>query len=440
MSSDQIAIRVTNLSKRYEIYEKPGDRLKQFLVPRLAKFFGSKHKQYFKEFGALNDISFHVKKGETLAIIGRNGSGKSTLLQIICGTLSPTSGLVETNGRIAALLELGSGFNPDFTGRENVYLNASVLGLSKDEIDSRLQDIIAFADIGQFIDQPTKTYSSGMLVRLAFAVIAHVDADILIVDEALAVGDVIFTQKCFRFINEFKKHGAILFVSHDSGAVANISNRSLWLQAGNSLKLGLTADVLDAYHKANLLVLDEAAASEVVLHKKDAGKLSDPVIFSCENHLNPKASYGGYGKATITSASILRSATHEPLQIIRQVESVILLMAVSANEALDFVLFGFTIKDRLGQKIIEENTFFNQELNTINLKKGDNILVKFNFSLPLLKQGKYSVDLAIAEGTQSSHTQQCWIYDALQFEVFPEREVLGVFSQALPQCTIERIS
>ncbi|OYY58750.1 MAG: ABC transporter ATP-binding protein, partial [Polynucleobacter sp. 35-46-207] len=213
MSSNEIAIKVQGLGKRYEIYDQPGDRLRQFLFPRLRNLFRLSHKQYFREFWALTDISFEVKRGETVGIIGRNGSGKSTLLQIICGTLTPTTGSVQTNGRIAALLELGSGFNPEFTGRENVYLNASVLGLTKEETDARFDDIVAFADIGDFIDQPTKTYSSGMMVRLAFAVIAHVDADILVIDEALAVGDVFFTQKCMRFLRNFMKKGTILFVS-----------------------------------------------------------------------------------------------------------------------------------------------------------------------------------------------------------------------------------
>src|SRR3990167_2532409 len=197
--SSETAIKITNLSKCYHIYDKPHDRLLQMLMRG--------RKQYYREFWALNDVSFEIKKGETVGIIGRNGSGKSTLLQMICGTLNPTKGQVETHGRIAALLELGSGFNPEFTGRENVYMNASVLGLSNEEIDARFDDIAAFADIGEFIEQPVKTYSSGMMVRLAFAVIAHVDADILVIDEALSVGDAFFTQKCMRFLRKFMEKG-----------------------------------------------------------------------------------------------------------------------------------------------------------------------------------------------------------------------------------------
>ncbi len=205
MSSDQVAIQISKLSKCYEIYDAPRDRLKQFILPVLQRKTGRSPKRYFREFWALRDVSFDVMKGETIGVIGRNGCGKSTLLQMICGTLSPTEGSIRTQGRIAALLELGSGFNPEFTGRENVYLNAAVLGLTRSEIEARFDAITAFAEIGEFIEQPVKTYSSGMMVRLAFAVIAHVDADILIVDEALAVGDAFFTQKCMRFLRQFMK-------------------------------------------------------------------------------------------------------------------------------------------------------------------------------------------------------------------------------------------
>ena len=203
-SSRDSAISIKNISKFFEIYEKPSHRLWQML------YHG--RKRFYRPFWALQDISFEVKRGECVGIIGRNGAGKSTLLQIITGTLSPSSGTVECNGRVAALLELGSGFNPEFTGQENVYLNASILGLTKEEIDAKYDDIVAFADIGEFINQPVKSYSSGMAVRLAFAVVAHVDADILIVDEALSVGDAFFTQKCMRFLRQFMEKNTVLFV------------------------------------------------------------------------------------------------------------------------------------------------------------------------------------------------------------------------------------
>lgn len=246
--SSEIAIRVQNLSKCYQIYDTPRDRLKQFVLPRMRQFAGKEPKQYFREFWALKDMSFEIKKGETVGIIGRNGSGKSTLLQMICGTLNPTGGSIETYGRIAALLELGSGFNPEFTGRENVYMNAAVLGLSREEIDARFDDIVAFADIGDFIEQPVKTYSSGMFVRLAFAIQANVDPEILIVDEALAVGDAYFVHRCMLRFNELQKSGTtILFVSHDANLVRNLCSRAIWLVDGGVRDEGNSSKVVDAY-------------------------------------------------------------------------------------------------------------------------------------------------------------------------------------------------
>ena len=220
------------------------------IMPRLQRLFGKDSKTIFSRVLGAQNVSFEVKKGETVGIIGRNGSGKSTLLQMICGTLNPTSGSIQTNGRIAALLELGSGFNPEFTGRENVYMNASVLGLSKEEIDARFDDIAAFADIGDFIEQPVKTYSSGMMVRLAFAVIAHVDADILVIDEALSVGDAFFTQKCMRFLRNFMETGTVLFVSHDTGSIKNLCNYAVWLEKGQVMQEGLPKEVCELYLEA----------------------------------------------------------------------------------------------------------------------------------------------------------------------------------------------
>ncbi len=236
---DAVAIRVSNLSKCYQIYDRPEHRLKQSLYPRLQRLAGQVPRKYFREFWAIRDVSLEVKKGETVGIIGRNGSGKSTLLQMICGTLTPTGGTVETHGRVAAVLELGAGFNPEFSGRENVYLNGAVLGLSKEETDARFEDIAAFADIGDFIEQPVKTYSSGMFVRLAFAVQACVDPDILVVDEALAVGDVFFRQKCYRRMRELIDQGtAVILVTHDMGAISQFCQRAMVLNNGHNLFCG----------------------------------------------------------------------------------------------------------------------------------------------------------------------------------------------------------
>lgn len=261
MSSEEIVIDVQNLSKRYEIYATPRDRLKQLVLPnvyrvatRLGRMFGRKSDDYspptyFRAFWALQDVSFQVRRGETLGIVGRNGSGKSTLLQLICSTLAPTSGDVTVKGRVSALLELGSGFNPEYTGRENIFLNGQILGLSKKELEIRYDAIVEFADIGDFIDQPVKTYSSGMVVRLAFAVAINVDPEILVIDEALAVGDVGFQARCFTKINELKQHGVtLLFVSHSPDAVTQLCDRAILLDRGKLLLLGTPYQTIRAYN------------------------------------------------------------------------------------------------------------------------------------------------------------------------------------------------
>lgn len=250
--SSEIAIRTHNLTKRYQLFDRPLDRLKQMLVRG--------RKQYYREFTALQDVSFELRHGEVLGLIGRNGAGKSTLLQLICGTLNPTSGQVQVHGRVAALLELGAGFNPEFSGRENIYLNASVLGLSKSEIDARYASIVEFAGIGDFIEQPVKTYSSGMYVRLAFSIATSVDPDILIVDEALSVGDGAFARKSFDRIMQLKAKGAtILFCSHSIYHIEALCTRALWLDKGAVQMMGDPSSVAARYQ--NFLDMDAAPAS-----------------------------------------------------------------------------------------------------------------------------------------------------------------------------------
>lgn len=273
MSSD-IAIQIKNISKCFHIYEKPHHRLLQMLLRGRRK--------YFREFWALRDISFAVRKGETVGIVGRNGSGKSTLLQIICGTLTPTTGSIQAVGRVAALLELGSGFNPEFTGRENVYLNGVVLGLTREEIDTRYDDIVAFADIGDFINQPVKTYSSGMQVRLAFAVAISVDPEILIIDEALSVGDELFQRKCFSRIEAIKRKGAtILFVSHSGATIVELCDRAVLLDGGESLLIGPPKKVMGGYQKimyapqSRRLVLREQVRRGEVFLPLESGQASE---------------------------------------------------------------------------------------------------------------------------------------------------------------------
>lgn len=435
MSSD-FAIKVENLSKCYHIYDQPQDRLWQMLMRG--------RKQFYREFWALKDVSFEVKKGETFGIVGRNGSGKSTLLQMICGTLNPTSGTIQTNGRIAALLELGSGFNPEFTGRENVYLNASVLGLSRKEIDERFDKIIEFADIGDFIEQPIKTYSSGMVVRLAFAVIAHVDADILVIDEALAVGDVIFTQKCMRFIRDFKKNGTLLLVSHDQNAVANLCDAVLWLVTGSMKEIGATAEVLTKYHSDNIAKVQSAIET---ISDKELNTINKQIYQSnakylavkANNKFSPNTHSVGQGKAEIIGAAFTNNFD-DVVEVFEGGELVRLCLLINIKEDISGLLVGFTIKDRLGQKIIEENNSTFVKSKSILVKKKTRVIVSFEFKMPLLRFGKYSVDLAVAEGNQDNHIQQMWLYDAIQIEFLNKDDVFGLFTMGLDGFEVEEIN
>jgi lipopolysaccharide transport system ATP-binding protein len=268
--SSEIAIRARDISKHYVMFARPEDRLKQMIVPRLQRVLGKPPTRYYRDFAALSGVSFDIRRGETVGIIGRNGSGKSTLLQIICGTLQPTSGSIEVNGRIAALLELGAGFNPEFTGRENVYLNAAILGLSRAEIDARFESIARFADIGDFIEQPVKTYSSGMYVRLAFATAINVDPDILVVDEALAVGDEAFQRKCYARIEQIKERGGtILFVSHSAQTVVQLCDRALLIDAGEKILEGAPKATVSYYQR-----LINASDDNYSLLRANAGKIS----------------------------------------------------------------------------------------------------------------------------------------------------------------------
>ena len=429
MSSNQVAIRVTHLDKRYEIYGNPADRLKQFLFPKLKRLLGIKVSNYYREFWALRNICFEVKKGETIGIIGRNGSGKSTLLQIICGTLTPTEGSIEVNGRVAALLELGSGFNPEFTGRENVYLNATVLGLSKHEVDCRFADIVNFADIGDFIDQPVKTYSSGMMVRLAFAVIAHVDADILVIDEALAVGDAFFTQKCMRFLRNFMKAGTILFVSHDTGSIKNLCTRALWLEKGEVILEGAPKELCEKYMEA---FYESSQGASTTTKFKSLKTTAQPSIVLKDQRLDfinkselrndlrvftfdSNASSFGLGGAQIQNVMLV-DEMDAPLAWIVGGERVKLRVIAHANQYLESPIIGFFVKDRLGQNLFGENTYLSCAKENIQCHANHDIEAVFEFCMPLLPVGNYSITVALANGTQNEHIQHHWIHDALSFK------------------------
>lgn len=434
MSSNDIAIRVENLSKCYEIYANPRDRLKQFVMPRLQRLVGQAPKQYFREFWALKDVSFEIKKGETVGIIGRNGSGKSTLLQMICGTLNPTSGNIQTNGRIAALLELGSGFNPEFTGRENVYLSGAVLGLSGEEVDARFGAIAAFADIGDFIDQPVKTYSSGMYVRLAFAVIAHVDAEILVIDEALAVGDAVFSQKCMRYLRKFKEHGTLIFVSHDMGSVLNLCARAIWLHGGQLRQKGGSKEIAEAYLQ---YTLQEVYGQEAKLQTLDAQNVAPantdelPEVTSAGVDAVPKIDYGSQMRVdeNLNEANGWRTGAGEVLSVrlehfipqsndvFQGGESVRMRISAKAYQDMARPILGFLVRDRLGQDLFGENTLPFTDLNPRPTLAGSTIESEYVFRLPMLPNGQYLVMASLADGDLHTNVQHHWLHDALILNV-----------------------
>jgi lipopolysaccharide transport system ATP-binding protein len=448
MSSSDFAISIQNLSKCYQIYDTPRDRLKQFVAPPLRRLIGQQPKQYFREFWALRDVSFDVKKNETVGIIGRNGSGKSTLLQILCGTLAPTVGTVETKGRIAGLLELGSGFNPEFTGRENVYMNASILGLSQAEIEARYDDIAGFADIGDFIDQPVKRYSSGMYVRLAFAVVANVDADILVIDEALAVGDIFFTQKCMRFLRNFKTRGTIIFVTHDSGAAVSLCEHAVWLDRGVVQASGAAKSVCEKYLAKRYEVAatssatqsngeDVASAAErseqlerpLQLQTSGAEKIEMStrdmrMQFINQSNLRndievfdfvPDAQGFGTGGARITSARITDLEGHQLSWVVGG-EQVRIAVTATVLVRCESIIVGMSFKDKLGQVLFGQNTYVDYCLSPVKAEPGEAVEAVFTFLMPVLRRGSYTVDVAIAEGAPPDVVQLQWLHDAFSLE------------------------
>ena len=400
-----IAISVQNLSKCFQIYEKPRDRLKQFVIPRLRRIASKGPKKYFSEFWAIKDVSFEIKKGETIGIVGRNGSGKSTLLQLICGTLSPTSGSVQTSGRVAALLELGSGFNPEFTGRENVYMNAAVLGLRKEEVDERFNDIASFADIGQFIDQPVRTYSSGMMVRLAFAVAINVDPEILIVDEALSVGDELFQRKCFSRIESIRASGAtILFVSHSGAQIVQLCDRAFLIDAGEMLVSSSPKQILGHYQKLISAPIDKGSQiradirmlnqSITELHVKTIGDMETKLAENnalqeyYDPYLKPKSTivFESHG-ALIESPQVL-TKTGEPVNNLIQGKCYCYVYSVRFEQDATNVRFGMLIKSTTGMELGGAMSSSSLGNSIQNILAGSLIKIEFEFKC-LLNTGVY---------------------------------------------------
>ncbi|MCB4429083.1 ABC transporter ATP-binding protein [Synechococcus sp. MU1643] len=432
-------VELKNVGKTFRIYKSRIARIKQML---------KEDKNNYKEINALDNISLDLKKGTALAIIGKNGSGKSTLLQIICNIMEPTKGSVRVDGKIAALLELGSGFNPEFTGRENIYLNATLFGLSKKQIEARIQQIVEFSEIGEFVDQPTKTYSSGMVVRLAFSIITNVDADILIIDEALSVGDAYFTQKCMRFIERFRENGTLIFVSHDANAVLSLCDQALLLQNGEKQVLGTPKEVMEEYtkqlqrtnqeendktiyegetnnrktkrvstnpeYKKGEDNIERMKWSDYRKHAINASKYANFIdIVPIGIHITNKESYGG-GKARIISTRIKNEEDNTMIETILGGEVVELTIVAAIEEEITELIIGFILKNSKGLALLGDNTLSALPSKKIGeATKGDTIKTTFIFTLPLLSRGDYSITAALASGDQINHEILHWVNDAV---------------------------
>lgn len=411
------------VSKSYAIYDAPSDRLKELLtLNRLRKH---------REFKALDSISFEVKPGETFCIIGENGSGKSTMLQIIAGILQPTSGEARVKGRVAALLELGSGFNPDFSGRDNVYLNAAILGLSHEETAKRFQSIEEFAEIGEFLDQPVKTYSSGMAVRLAFSVAIHVDPEILLVDEALAVGDVYFRQRCLRKVHELRQRGVtILFVSHSMGDVKAIGDRVLWLDKGRIRELGPT-DVVVSKYLAEMTAKDSSFVEHQAEHRTEAKTIGQaPSLVTTIPNVDHRH---GDGRAEILGITVLNENL-EPALMLEPNAKCIVRISAKAKERIALPNIGFMMRNHMGIDFAGSNTI-REGYELPQMAAGDTVTVDFQLDLPELYPSHFSFSPAIADGSLLNYKMCDWIDNALVLQMsHGEGQVYGYLH--LP-CRIE---
>lgn len=440
-SEAEVVIEAKGLGKCYQVYERPSHRLLQGLI-------GSSRKLY-AEFWALRCVDLCIRRGETVGIIGRNGSGKSTLLQVIAGTLAPTEGSVQVRGRVAALLELGSGFNPEFTGRENVHLNAALLGLKKDQVTQRLDSIFAFADIGSFVDQPVRNYSSGMVMRLAFSVMAHVDADILIIDEALSVGDAFFTQKCMRFLRDFQKRGTLLFVSHDDSAVTGLCQSALWLDAGHTRAAGPAKEVVHAYLESVISARQDGAVRQIVQDAAPQARTYHDARREWINGSNlrndievvpfdPIASGFGEMRARVTDVT-LRDTDGNALSWIVGGERVVLEVSAAADETLSNAIVGFYLKDRLGQQLFGDNTWVSTLGSEFRVEPGKAFRARFEFQMPRLRAGDYFITIGLAEGTKDEHSVQHWLHEALQLKSQAEEWATGLIGIPMLDIKLEAI-
>ena len=427
------AITVKDVTKIYKLYDKPIDRLKEALNPF--------HKEYHKKFYALNNLSFEVKKGETVGIIGTNGSGKSTILKIITGVLTPTTGEVEVNGVISALLELGAGFNMDYTGIENIYMNGTMMGFSKKEMDAKLQEILDFADIGDFVYQPVKTYSSGMFVRLAFAVAINIEPEILIVDEALSVGDVFFQAKCYHKFEEFKKLGkTIVFVSHDLSSISKYCDRVVLLNQGVKLGEGTPKEMIDAYKQVLVgqyplpdsddqnLLHDESitSAARKVGRTENGGAEAGKAKDSAQNAnvQNPDLLEYGTRQAVIEEYDVEDGQGRRTGAIIKG-QKCSVHMSVRFLQDIEAPIFAFTIKNIKGVEITGTNTMVEKAFLQ-PVKKGEVKHITFTQKIDL-QGGEYLLSLGVTGYEKENFVVYHRLYDVLNITVISDKDTVGYY-------------
>ncbi len=419
------AVTVENVSKNYRIYSRPSARLKELIFPR---------RRFHQDFRALRDVSFQVEQGATFGIVGENGSGKSTLLQIIAGTMTPTTGSVALSGRVAALLELGAGFNAEFTGRENAFLNAAIMGLGREEIERKMPEIERFAEIGSFVDRPVKTYSSGMYVRLAFAIAINLDPQILLVDEALAVGDVYFQQRCVRRLRRMRDEGkTILLVSHDVAAVRNLCDAAIWLEQGRIRDRGapdkVTARYLAALTRRRDPYAGEKAPEATQLQPDAAGDTAGDLSVHTLPNVDER---WGNGHARVLGIRLLDQAGREPQSLFHG-DLVTVRVSVRFERPVESPLFGILMRNRLGEEISGSNTSV-ENLRLPPARPGQVYTVDFHLRLPVLQPGHYYLTPAVANGTHRDSEMCDFVENALNLTLKQRETVYGYLKMG---CRIE---
>ena len=419
------AVTVEKLSKNYRIYPRPSARLKEL-------FF--RGRSFHQDFWALREISFQVRRGSSFGIIGENGSGKSTLLQIIAGTLTPTGGRVALSGRVAALLELGAGFNSEFTGRENAFLNAAIMGLNREEIDRKMPEIERFAEIGSFVDQPVKTYSSGMYVRLAFAIAINLDPEILLVDESLAVGDVYFQQRCVRRLRGMREEGkTILLVSHDVAAIRNLCDSAIWLEQGKLMDQGAPDKVTARYLAALTQRRDPYAGETVSGATELAPDVAGDAAGDLSVHTLPNVDERwGNGHARVLGIRLLDRSGREP-QTLYHGDLVTVRVSVRFDRRVESPLIGILVRNRLGEDISGTNTSV-ENLSLSPAEPGQIYTVDFRLRLPVLQPGHYHLTPAVADGTHRESVMCDFVENALNLTLKQRETVYGYLKM---DCRIE---